>query len=165
MLLAHLLAAIYWLGSTLFEAVVLGPATRDLAGRPWLNELQEALRPRLILTSRLALGLLLATGLANLWLLRWPLTDAAFWSSADGRTLLAKLVVVALLVLLVGLHSWVQIPALRRLRLAAAEAPPDAAAAYLARYARGRRSAVWMGRAIIVLALLAVYFGLALTIG
>jgi uncharacterized membrane protein len=159
-LFLHVLAAIYWVGATLFEALVLGPATRSLDGRPWLSDLQEELRPRLVLSTRTALLLLLATGLANLWLLRPPVASAAFWASGFGRALLAKLLAVALLLALVAAHSLVQIPALRRLRLqAAGGSDPAEASRAAAAYARGRQGAARMGRAIVALAVVAVFLG------
>lgn len=162
-LFLHVLAAIYWVGESLFEVIVLGPVTRSFAGSPWIGALQERLRPRLIWSTRTALAVLVASGIALVWAMRLPVTHVGFWATGFGRLLLFKLLAATALLGLVAIHSLVQIPALRHLRLlAAATAGPERDRARAA-YDLGRRRAAWLGRSIVVLALGVVFLGIWLT--
>ena len=166
-LFLHVMAAIYWVGESLFDVLVLGPVIRSCAGRPWLNELLERLRPRLRWSSWSALALLIATGCTNLWLLHVPTSIPALLASAFGRVLIVKLAAVALLLVLALIHGLVQIPELRRLRLLAAAGAGAGAEAEraLAAYRRGRQRAAWVGRSTVALAVLIVFLGVWLVTG
>jgi putative copper resistance protein D len=164
-LFLHVLAAVYWVGEVLFDALVLGPVIRSLADRVWVNEVSERLRPRLFWSTWITLPLLVVTGVGNVALMRLPVARPAFWATPFGRVLGVKLAAVLALLVLVSVHGFVQIPALRRLRLRAREAPPAEAAAWLAAYRRGRVAAAWLGRVIVVLAVLIVFLGVWLVAG
>ena len=161
----HVLSAVYWVGVGLFDALVLGPAMRSLAGRPWLNELQERLRPRLTFSTWVSLGVLIATGIGNVVLLRLPVGTGEFWRAGYGGTLLLKLAVVAVILVLVAIHNFVQVPTLRRLRLRAAEVDEQQRAALMDTYRRGRRSAAILARFTVALAVVAVVLGVWMTTG
>jgi uncharacterized membrane protein len=64
----HLLGAITWLGGMLFVALVLVPVVRRLHDPPLRARLIHEVGIRFRTVGWIALGVLLATGLGNLWL-------------------------------------------------------------------------------------------------
>jgi uncharacterized membrane protein len=122
----HVLAALVWLGGMLFLAMV---------GAPVLRQAEPALRQRLFtdLGARFrtvgwwSIGILVVTGLANLYfrgLLRWDgvLGSGAFWASATGSALAVKLVAVAVMLAIEGVHDIVVGPAAGRVAPGSPEA-------------------------------------------
>jgi putative copper resistance protein D len=147
----HILSAIVWVGGMLFLALVVVPATRamDPAER---GALISALGRRFRVIGWLCIVLLLATGAVNAGyrgVTLGGLFTAPFLESAFGRTLLAKLALVALLILLSVLHDFVIGP-----RWSRAQRQRDPEAQRLA--ARLRRRASALGRLNTLLALLIV---------
>lgn len=133
----HVLAAITWIGGSLFIALVLVPVARRLEDPRHRTRLVQDTGRRFRTVGWVALGLLVLTGLGNLWL--YPV----FWASPR---LHAKLALVLLALLLGALHDFV---------LGPRAGQPGADPAFRAR-------ASWVARLNVLVALAIVAFGLAL---
>jgi uncharacterized membrane protein len=136
----HLLAAITWIGGMLFIALVLVPVVRRLPDERLRARLVQDLGYRFRAVGWIALGVLVATGLVNLWLTPFLLGSPRFH---------AKLLLVALALALSVLHDFVLGPRAGR---------PGADPA-----ARARAS--WLARVNVLVALAIVMLGLSLLRG
>lgn len=133
----HVLAAITWIGGMLFLALVLVPVTRRLEDHALRTRLTQAVGMRFRAVGWIALGVLVATGLANLWLYPSLLTAARFqW----------KLGLVALTLVLSVVHDFVLGP-----RAGAPGAAPSI-----------RLRASWLARINVAVVLVIVLLGLSL---
>lgn len=133
----HLMAAITWIGGMLFVALVLVPVTRRLADPALRARLFQETGRRFRTVGWIALGLLLASGLGNLWLRPYLLGVPRFqW----------KLGLVALALVLSAVHDFLLGP-----RAGRAGADP-----------RLRARASWLARANVLVVLVVVLLGLAL---
>lgn len=133
----HLLAAITWIGGMLFIALVLVPVTRRLDDAALRTRLVHEAGLRFRAIGWVALGLLLITGLGNLWLHPWLLGVPRFhW----------KVGLVVLALILSVLHDFVLGP-----RAGAAGAAPSV-----------RVRASWVARLNLLVVLGVVLLGLAL---
>lgn len=133
----HVLAAITWIGGMLFIALVLVPVTRRLDDAGLRARLVHAVGLRFRAVGWIALGVLVATGLVNLWLYPFLLASPRFrWK--------AGLVVLALI--LSAFHDFVLGP-----RAGAPGADPST-----------RARASWVARVNVVVVLIIVLLGLAL---
>ena len=90
----HLAAALTWVGGMLFVALVLVPVARRLEDPLLRRRLVHAAGVRFRAVGWIAIGLLLATNLVNIWLRPELLTLARFW---------VKIGLVALVVVYLGL--------------------------------------------------------------
>jgi uncharacterized membrane protein len=152
----HVIAATAWLGGMLFLSVVLVPA---LSGHPQRGALILVAARRFRSVGWISLGVLLATGLVNLHhrgLLSAELFDAAFVTSSYGSTVALKLLFVALTLLLSATHDFCVGPK----AAAAMRAAPDAVSTQ-----RLRKTASYMGRLNLLLALIIVAFAVTLVRG
>lgn len=144
----HILAALVWLGGLFFLALV---------GAPLLRQLEPALRQRLFrdLGTRFrtvgwwAIGILVVTGIANLYfrgLLRWDgvFGSPRFWGTPLGVALAIKLVAVTVMLVVQVVHDFALGPAAGRL-------PPGSDQAL-----RLRRHAALLARVSAILGLLIV---------
>jgi len=133
----HVVAAITWIGGMLFLALVLVPVTRRLGDAALRARLFHAVGVRFRTVGWIALGVLVATGLANLWLHPSLLTAPRFqW----------KLGLVVLTLVLSAVHDFILGP------LAGA---PGAAPSVRVR-------ASWLARTNVVVVLVIVLLGLSL---
>lgn len=133
----HVLAAITWIGGMLFIALVLVPVTRRLDDAELRARLVHAVGLRFRAVGWIALGVLVATGLVNLWLYPFLLASPRFhWK--------AGLVVLALI--LSAFHDFVLGP-----RAGAPGADPST-----------RVRASWVARGNVVVVLIIVLLGLSL---
>jgi putative copper resistance protein D len=133
----HVLAAITWIGGMLFIALVLVPVTRRLDDSALRARLVQAIGMRFRTVGWIALGVLLATGLVNLWLQPFLLGSPRFqWK--------AGLVVLALI--LSAYHDFVLGP-----RAGLPGADPSA-----------RVRASWVARINVLVVLVIVLLGLSL---
>lgn len=135
----HVLAAVTWLGGMLFIALVLVPVARRIGDPALRSELIGQAGRRFRSVAWVALGLLLASGVANL--LARP-------QYLQVPTFQAKLALVVLALILSILHDFVLGPRANRL-------PPEAATA------RKRVSVIARVNVLVVLAI--VLLGLALS--
>jgi putative copper resistance protein D len=133
----HVVAAITWIGGMLFIALVLVPVTRRLDDPALRARLVQVIGMRFRTVGWIALGVLLATGLVNLWLQPLLLGSHRFqWK--------AGLVVLALI--LSAYHDFVLGP-----RAGLPGADPSA-----------RVRASWVARINVLVVLVIVLLGLSL---
>jgi putative copper export protein len=108
---AHLLAAFFWLGGMFFLALVGAPVLRQLDDPGLRARLFGELGRRFRSAGWWAIGVLVATGVANLHfrgvLDAGVLGDPAFWSGAWGRALTWKLGAVGAMIVTSALHDFV----------------------------------------------------------
>ena len=133
----HVLAAVVWLGGMLFIALVLVPVVRGLDDPALRTRLVHAAGVRFRTVGWITLGLLVASGLGNLWLRPYLLELPRFQT---------KLGLVALALILAAVHDFVLGP-----RAGRPDAPPEA-----------RRRASWIARLNVLLVSAIVVLGLAL---
>jgi putative copper export protein len=146
----HLIAAAVWVGGMVMLALAVGAARRTVAETERVG-LFRALGRRFAIAGGVAMVVLIATGtdMSANRLAAWDdLTDTDY-----GERLLAKLVLVAVVIVLTLYHSLVQGPALSRLREHAADHPDDRA---LRAAIRRRAAAAGMVSALNLIATLAV---------
>ncbi len=153
----HLLAAVVWVGGTVFLSLVLVPVARRLppAERAALIT-QVGVRFRTV--GWIALAVLVLTGLANAAFrgVTWEgVVTGRVVASTWGRTLALKVALVAAILGLSALHDFVVGPAASR--AAAGQATPEAL--------RRRRQAAWLGRINLVLALVVLLLAVFLVRG
>ena len=133
----HVLSAITWVGGMLFIALVLVPVTRGLGDPGLRTRLVQAAGRRFRTIGWIALGLLVATGLGNLWFRPVLLGSPRFhW----------KLGLVVLALILGAFHDFVLGP-----RAGAPGADPAV-----------RLRASWIARVNLLVAVVIVLLGLAL---
>lgn len=151
--LAHLLAAMTWVGGLLFIALVVAPATRQLPASERAR-LFGMVGRRFRVLGWSALAVLAATGLvlAGYRGVYDRLAAGTFPEGAFDALLLAKAGVVAVMLVVSALHDFWLGPASARLL----GRPPAA---------RLRRQASWLARLTALLALVIVALAVALTRG
>lgn len=157
-ILLHILAAVVWIGGMVFLGIVLIPVLRQRRGSPEYAELISRTGTRFRNVGWICLVLLVITGFVNLgrWVDHSRLLSAELWTSPWGHILAAKLVLVAVALALSAVHDFVVGPrATRRLR----EAPGSVEAGRL------RRTAGWMGRANLLVAVLIAALAIMLARG
>ncbi|MBI2528325.1 MAG: DUF4149 domain-containing protein [Candidatus Rokubacteria bacterium] len=133
----HVLAAVTWIGGMFFIALVLVPVTRRLEDPALRSRLVHELGLRFRTVGWIAIGVLVATGLVNLWLYSFLLASPRFhW----------KLGLVILALILSAFHDFVLGP-----RAGAPGAHPSA-----------RSRASWLARINVLVTLAIVMLGLAL---
>ena len=155
----HIMAAIVWVGGTIFLVVVLVPAIR----RPEFGGIASALIRLTALRFRwvgwVCFCIFVLTGVVNLLArgigLR-ELRETIFWQGSFGRTLAIKLILVAAILLISAFHDFFLGP-----RAAAAWEADPASAETL----RLRRQAVQLGRLNLLLALVVIVLGVMLVRG
>jgi len=151
----HVLAAMLWVGGMLFLGLVGAPVLRRVepaALRARLfRDLGRAFRP----VGWGAIGVLLATGVMNLWFagVLGRLGEPSFWSAPYGRMLAWKLAAVAAMLATSALHDFVLGPRAGRL-------DPGSSAAV-----RARSRAAWLARISVVLGLVVVIAAVRLARG
>lgn len=155
----HIMAAVVWVGGTIFLVIVLVPAIR----RPQFAGVASALIRFAALRFRwvgwVCFCVFVFTGIVNLAArgIGWQeLQEAVFWQGSFGRTLAIKLIIVAAILTISGFHDLFLGPR------AAAAWESDAASAETLRL---RRQAVQLGRLNLLLALAAIILGTMLVRG
>lgn len=155
----HLMAAVVWVGGTIFLVIVLVPAIR----RPQFAGVASALIRWTAIRFRwvgwVCFGVFFFTGAMNLVArgIGWQeLRDAVFWQGSFGRTLSVKLIVVAVILAISAFHDYFLGPR------AAAAWESDARSSETLRL---RRQAVQLGRLNLALALTAIVLGIMLVRG
>jgi putative copper resistance protein D len=109
--MVHVLAAMLWLGGMLFLGLVGAPVLRDLEPAELRQRLFHQLGLRFRAVGWWAIGVLLLTGLVNLYYrgwLRWSdgLGAAVFWRTAPGHALALKLIAVAAMLVVSAVHDF-----------------------------------------------------------
>ncbi len=113
----HLIAAVSWVGGTIFLSLVLAPSYRSMASKPDAGALFRVTARRFRLVVWSAVAVLLLTGPMLVLSHEWPLFEPARWPSL----LAIKLSLVALLLLMTLTHDLVLGPRVR----AISALPPD----------------------------------------
>lgn len=113
----HLIAAVSWVGGTIFLSLVLAPSYRSLASKPEAGVLFRTAATRFRLVVWGAVAVLFMTGPMLVLSHGWPLFEPARWPSPLG----IKLSLVAVLLLMTLAHDLVLGPRVR----AILALPPD----------------------------------------
>jgi uncharacterized membrane protein len=146
----HLIGAAVWAGGLVFLALAVGAARRTLADAERIAFFRAVGR-RFLVVGGIALLVLIATGSEMT-------SDRDAWSTLGegtyGKTLLAKLILVGVVIVLTLVHSLVQGPALSRLREQAIERPGDEALRRRIRTRAGQSGAVSLLTLLATLAIL-----------
>jgi putative copper resistance protein D len=155
----HILAACIWIGGMVFLAAAVLPVLR----RPPYHAVAVPLIHAVALQFRwiawATLGLLVATGVANLRFRGYgweQVANGALWHSSFGHILGIKLVLVALIVAISAWHDLVAGPQFTQ---AALDDPGSRRTRSL------RRIAAWVGRLMLLLSVAAVALGVMLVRG
>ncbi len=106
----HVLAAVLWLGGMFFLALVGAPVLRTVEPPPLRAALFRELGQRYRVWGWIAIGVLLVTGVLNLWF-RGVLTAVSmgsphFWTTPFGHTLGVKLAAVAAMLVIQAIHDF-----------------------------------------------------------
>jgi copper resistance protein D len=147
----HLIAAAVWVGGIVFLGLAVGAARKTLADRERIALFRQLGR-RFLVVGGIAMLVLIATGTSMA-------ADrlASFGDLFDtdyGERLAEKLALVAAVILLTAFHSFVQGPALSRLREQALERPADPKLAATIRLKSARAGIVSMLNLLATLAIL-----------
>jgi uncharacterized membrane protein len=139
----HLLGVVVWIGGLMYQAHVVMPAARQNSITPLAEMLRRGRR-----VTWVAVALVVMTGLYNVTLLG-PL-DRVLQSGA-ALLLALKFMLVLAAVAVAGQRDFAQVPRLAR-AVAAGDDPSPALSAI-----------AWMDRVVLLLALVIVYLGLAVS--
>ncbi|MGH7668996.1 MAG: CopD family protein [Gemmatimonadaceae bacterium] len=107
----HVLAAMLWLGGMFFLATVGAPTLRAIESPVVRQQLFQQLGVRFRAVGWWSIGILVATGVVNLYYrgwLRWDgvFASGAFWATAVGRSLAIKLLAVAAMITVSAIHDF-----------------------------------------------------------
>jgi len=108
----HVLAAILWLGGMFFLGVVGAPVLRAIEPPSLRQRLFQDLGSRFRRTGWIAIGVLIVTGVINLYYRGWlhwegTLGSLPFWRTNVGHALAAKLTAVALMLSISAIHDFI----------------------------------------------------------
>ena len=108
----HVLAAMLWLGGMFFLGLVGAPALRAVEPAALRQRLFQQLGIRFRLAGWWAIGILIVSGTINLYFRGWlhwdgVLGSAHFWATPIGHALALKLVAVAAMLVVSGIHDFV----------------------------------------------------------
>ncbi len=155
----HIMAAITWIGGTIFLALVLIPAIRRPAFSSIAVELIRSTVLRFRYIGWVCFAIFIATGSVNLVFrgVTWSdIVNPLFWRGSFATILILKLSIVALIFTVSGVHDFVIGP---RATEAWQQNPKSQTTARL------RRQAVQIARINLLLALIAVALGTMLVRG
>ncbi len=115
----HVLAAMFWLGGMFFLGVIGAPILRGVEPASLRQKLFNDLGVRFRTAGWIAIAVLLATGIGNLYFHGWlawsdVLGSADFWRSSAGRLLALKLTAVGTMLAVSAVHDFVSGPAASR---------------------------------------------------
>lgn len=155
----HILAAVVWIGGTIFLASVLLPAMRRPEFAQFGVPLIRSTAQRFRYVGWVCFGVFIVTGAVNLWFrgIGWTeLHSAEFWQGGFGAALATKLVLVAVIIAISALHDFSIGPRAADAWQADPRAPQTL---------RLRRQAIQAARLNLLLALLASFLGVVLVRG
>jgi uncharacterized membrane protein len=123
----HVLAAMLWLGGMFFLGVVGAPVLRGVEPPALRQRLFQQLGSRFRRTGWIAIAVLVATGVGNLYFRGWlhwtgVLGSAVFWRTGVGHALAAKLAAVTVMISISAIHDFVHGPRAGRAAPGSAEA-------------------------------------------
>ncbi|HET7263986.1 MAG TPA: CopD family protein [bacterium] len=155
----HILAACVWIGGMVFLAAAVLPVLRRPPYQAVAAPLIHAVALRFRWIAWATLGLLVATGIANLHFRGYGWTavrDGTAWRTGFGHILGIKLALVALILAISAWHDLVVGPEFTKAALADPGSP---------RTRRLRRVAAWVGRLMLVLSVAVLALGVMLVRG
>ncbi len=142
----HLMAAIIWIGGMIFTSLVLQPVFQRTMEPEKRMPIYHEIGKRFKVVQLLCLGVLLATGLQKLWMLK---DHPGIFHSSWGAILWVKLVLVICVTIISIFHSYLWGPKLTVLRF---ESQTPA-------YHQLRQKLLFWGRVNLVLSLAIVFCG------
>lgn len=151
----HILAAAVWVGGMVFLAAVLVPVSRTLVQREVATLLIQQTGVRFRWIGWTCFVLLLLSGVFNLIYRGFDWTWSV-WQSPFGRVLTVKLLLVVVILCLSVLHDFIVGPQATALGQASPASPQAL---------QRRRQASWLGRVNLLLSLVVLALGVALTRG
>jgi uncharacterized membrane protein len=122
----HVLAALVWLGGMFFLALVGAPVLRSVENPELRQRLFDQLGYRFRSVGWIALGVLLVTGVVNLWyrgalsMAMWR--DPGFTGSTWTKALEIKLAAVTVMLVVEAYHDWVLGPRAGQVKAGSPEA-------------------------------------------
>lgn len=154
----HILAAAVWIGSMVFLAAVLVPTLRRRGDRALTASLMHGAGLQLRMVGWISFAVLVATGIVNLAYrgYQWADLTGRLWQGGFGRAFTWKMLLFGLVLLLSAAHDFWLGP---KAGLAARRGGDPRAAERL------RRTASWMGRLNLLLALGIVLFAVFMVRG
>jgi CubicO group peptidase (beta-lactamase class C family) len=154
---AHLLAALLWLGGMFFLAIVGAPVLRQVQPATLRRDLFSRLGEQFRLVGWVAIGVVLLTGLGNLYFrgifAAGLLGSSVFWASSYGKALAVKLAAVLFMLVVQAFHDFDHGPRSGRLDPAAEEGR------------RARRTKAWLVLLNAIAGLVVVLAGVRLARG
>ncbi len=142
----HLIAAVSWVGGTVFLSLVLAPSYRVLASKPDAGALFRTSARRFRLVVWGAVAILLLTGPLLVLSHGWPLFEPARWPSPLG----IKLTLVGVLLLMTLVHDLVLGPRVRAILALPSDKRSASDRTILA-------AASWLPRVALVLSLVVLF--------
>ena len=142
----HLLAAVSWIGGTVFLSLVLAPSYRALASKPDAGALFRTSAKRFRLVVWGAVAVLLCTGPMLVVSHGWPLFEPLRWPSV----LATKLSLVGLLLIMTLVHDLVLGPRVRTILSVPVDQRRSSDRTILT-------AATWLPRATLLLALAVLF--------
>ena len=115
----HVLAALFWLGGMFFLAVIGAPLLRSIEPPALRQRIFREMGLRFRTAGWIAISILLITDVLNLYFRGWlqwnhVLGSREFWHTAVGHSLACKLIAVATMLAVIGIHDFVLGPAAGR---------------------------------------------------
>jgi copper resistance protein D len=113
----HIMAAVVWVGGTIFLVIVLVPAIRRPQFAPVASALIRFTALRFRCFGWFCFGVSVLTGIVNLVALGigWQeLQQAVFWPDSFGSTLAIKLILAAAILAISGFHDFFRTSSVRR---------------------------------------------------
>ena len=112
----HVLAALFWLGGMFFLGVVGAPVLRAIEPPALRQQLFQELGTRFRTVGWIAIAVLVATGILNLYYRGWLHWDgvlgaSAFWRTGTGHALAGKLAAVVAMITVSAVHDFFLGPA------------------------------------------------------
>ena len=156
----HIVAAVTWLGGSLFLTIVFVPTVTHPDFRETGSALLQRAARRFLWVGWTCFALILLTGLFGLYYrggLSWVLISSGeFWLSTQGHVMAGKLILFGVILTLSALHSFVLSPLAAK---AKEQASPRPKAGHLLLAMR------WLGRVNLVLGLIVIGLGVAFVRG
>lgn len=109
-LFIHVVCVIFWVGGMLFLSLVIGPYVRTLEDFSAKAQIYKMVGARYRFWSWIAIGLIITTGLLNMYLMGFPpslILNPPFHGTPFGRPVMVKLGLLTILLSLSIYHDFV----------------------------------------------------------
>jgi len=155
----HIVSAIFWIGGSLFLALILVPAMRQSEHRELAASIVSWTGRRFRTIGWVCFGLFIVTGTLNLGFRGYTwghLFDGTLFAGSFGHALALKLTIFAFILALSAIHDFYVGPKAAELMRIDPRSP---------RARKLRRRASWFGRVNLLLALIVIWLGMMLVRG